>query len=228
VVIDACTWDHPGADRYTGTVAAAIAAYRLPPATTKALIAAFASRRFDDTVTITKDAIKGEKHAYESSIHYMHFGSRGKVCKTVTRAKWTDKHSETAQVVCAHGECIAWPAVCGNVFRVRQLTPRAAPEPAARQAPTPEGEASGGGLQVPKAFAWPQLPQEPRDESAPVPHSALQLPNWTAPPLWAPYIVPPVATPKSAIYAPASPVSEPGSMLLAAAGLAMLALGMRK
>lgn len=113
-----CDWNAPGADRYTGTVAAAIAAYGMPIATQSALIRAFERRGFTDSVVIDRDTIRGKSHEYEPEIRAMHFGSRGRICGTVSRAGWTERHVETALVVCADGECIAWPAVCGNVFRL--------------------------------------------------------------------------------------------------------------
>ncbi|HWI10038.1 MAG TPA: MHFG family PEP-CTERM protein [Burkholderiaceae bacterium] len=116
-MIDACTWN-AGADRYTGDVPAAIAAYGLPLATQSALIRAFERREFVDAVVIDREAIRGKTAEYDSRIRAMHFGSRGRICAEVTRTGWAADHVETALVLCADGECIAWPAVCGNVFRI--------------------------------------------------------------------------------------------------------------
>ena len=113
-----CNWDAPGADRYTGSVAAAIVAYGLPIDTQSALIAAFERREFTDTVVIDRDSIRGQRHDYSPDIRSMHFGGAGRICSSVTRAGWSAEHVETALVICAGDECIAWPAVCGNVFRL--------------------------------------------------------------------------------------------------------------
>jgi hypothetical protein len=134
-----CDWNDPGAHRYTGSVAAAIAAYGLPLATQQALVAAFEARAFDDTVVIDRDSIRGRAHGYEPQIRDMHFGSAGRICTSVDRSSWPAAHVETALVVCAGAECIGWPAVCGNVFRLRRAA--AAPEAgawlAAVEAPAP-------------------------------------------------------------------------------------------
>jgi hypothetical protein len=90
-------------------------------------VAAFEARQFSDRVEITRDGIRGEK-SYEPDIRAMHFGSRGVVCGTLTRAKWAATHVERAVVFCAAGECLAWPSVCGNLFRI---TPRASSSSAA-------------------------------------------------------------------------------------------------
>ncbi len=121
MITDSCSWDHPGTDRYTGSIPAAIGAYGFPQATQQALIAAFEARQFNDRVVITRDEIRGE-HGYEPEVRAMHFGSRGVICGTVTRARWAAGHVERALVFCAEGECLAWPSVCGNLFRI---TPRA-------------------------------------------------------------------------------------------------------
>lgn len=120
--LSTCEWAEPGNDRYMGTVAAAIAAYHLPVHTQFELIAAFESRRFDDIVLIGRDEIKG-RHQYDSAIHSMHFGSRGRTCGTVTRATWSADHVESAVVVCADGECVGIPSVCLNVFRITRIEP---------------------------------------------------------------------------------------------------------
>ena len=116
--MSACTWGHPGADRYTGNVPAAIVAYHLPLDTQSELIRRFEGRQFDDAVSIDRDTIRG-RDEYEPGIRSMHFGSAGKFCDP-SRNGWDDRHVETALVVCTSdgAECVAWPAVCGNVFRI--------------------------------------------------------------------------------------------------------------
>ena len=125
----ACTWDHPGADRYTGSVPAAIASYGLPAAAQSELIRKFEARQFDDSVVIDRDSIRG-KREYEPGIRAMHFGSAGSYCDP-TRTGWTPEHVETALVICTTdgAECVAWPAVCGNVFRLTRLPSATPPAP---------------------------------------------------------------------------------------------------
>lgn len=126
---DQCKWDHPGADRYVGTIPAAIAAYGLPLATQSALIAAWESRQFSDHVVIDRTDIRGQTHDYAPVIREMHFGSRGRVCESVSRSGWSAEHVETAIVLCADDECVAIPAVCSNVFRLTRVV-RATDRPA--------------------------------------------------------------------------------------------------
>ena len=121
-----CDWNSPGADRFTGSVPSAIASYGLPIKTQTALIAAFERREFTDSVVIDRDSIRGNRHEYEPEIRSMHFGSAGRICGMVTRSGWPAEHVETALVLCADGECIGWPAVCGNVFRLTRTRDQAA------------------------------------------------------------------------------------------------------
>ena len=118
---DQCRWDQPGADRYIGTISAAIAAYGLPLATQSALIAAWESRQFTDHVVIDRTDIRGQTHDYAPVIREMHFGSHGRVCESVSRSGWSAEHVETAIVLCAGDECVAIPAVCSNVFRLTRI-----------------------------------------------------------------------------------------------------------
>jgi hypothetical protein len=109
-----CEWQG-GADKYTGSIAAAIASYGYP-------IDAWQRRQFTDSVVIDRDSIRGQAHDYEKTISRMHFGSAGRRCANVTREKWDKKHVETALVVCAGETCVAIPSACSNVF---ELTARA-------------------------------------------------------------------------------------------------------
>ncbi|MEO6364027.1 MAG: MHFG family PEP-CTERM protein [Caldimonas sp.] len=111
-----CSWDAPGADRYTGRTDAAIMALAvIPESARRALIAKADRHDFDEVVYIDRDAIRG-KASYDPEIRYMAFGSRGKVCETVSRAKWAPEQVETAMVYCAESYCVAVPSICGNVF----------------------------------------------------------------------------------------------------------------
>jgi hypothetical protein len=126
-----CEW-RGGADRFTGSVASAIAAYGLPISTQTQLIEAWERRQFTDFIVIDRDSIRGKTHDYQADIRQMHFGSRGRVCKTVTRAGWSASHVESAVVLCADAECVAVPQVCSNVFRLtRAARATDGPEPSA-------------------------------------------------------------------------------------------------
>lgn len=219
-VIASCTWDAPGADRYTGTVPAAIAAYGFPIATQAALIDAFERRNFTDSVVIDRDSIRGKNHVYDPSIRSMHFGHAGRICADVERSGWSFQHVETALVVCAGGECIAWPAVCGNVFRLTRkegagAEPRALAEPvgvpAASLAGTPDLRLLGMPPE-PVASMRFELPAEPpgagQAGAAPVFFA------WPAPPLVA---YGPV------LYLPVAAVAEPESYALLIVGLMAVA-----
>jgi len=55
----------------------------------------------------------------------MHFGANN-VCKTVSRAKWTQKAEERGLVYCEENQCILVPTVCRNVSRISRVPARAA------------------------------------------------------------------------------------------------------
>lgn len=115
-----CSWDKPGADPYRGTPAAALAHYRdISAADRKILADRITAGRADDRVKIGRDAINGQ-YSYEPQIADMHFGA-GRMCRSVTRAKWKPAHVEPAAVYCVKDECILVPEVCGNVSRIRRV-----------------------------------------------------------------------------------------------------------
>lgn len=227
-MIDVCSWDSPGADRYMGDVPAAIAAYRFPAATQAALIEAFERRQFTDTVVIDRDSIRGKAHEYAPDIRSMHFGSRGRICNTVTRAKWGAEHAETAIVICAGAECIGIPAVCTNVFRITRLEPPTA-------------------LVPPVYVEYPATPGYPGTPGTPLAAPLVPVVSW--PPAvgvgpggygygygygdgdgWfggggGSYFAPPV--PHYFVDAPIPPVSEPAAWALLGAGIVAIAVTRR-
>lgn len=119
--VERCSWDRPGADRYTGTTSAAVAAYTgIPQATRTRLMARLDKPSvYDDIIEIRRDSVTP---GY-SDLFQMHFGGLGKVCQTVTRAGWKAADLQRALVYCEDGECIAVPTVCGNVSRITRLPP---------------------------------------------------------------------------------------------------------
>lgn len=122
-VVDTCSWDSPGRDPFMGDVVQAVDRYPdIPVAVRERLKARMAARKFDDMVTIGRDTIQG-KGSYEPTIRDMHFGEN-KVCRTVTRAKWSGTMQERGLVYCDSGHCILVPTVCRNVSRI-SLAPAA-------------------------------------------------------------------------------------------------------
>ena len=120
-----CAWDKPGANPFMGDVVAAVDRYHDIPVHTRAkLKTRMKARSYDDIAVIGRDAITG-KAAYAPEIIDMHFGT-GRICRTVTRSKWTSAMQERGLVYCEDGHCILVPTVCRNVSRVTRLAvPRA-------------------------------------------------------------------------------------------------------
>lgn len=117
---DACSWDSPGRNPYTGTTEAAIMAMvHIPEPARRVLIAKVAQNRFDDHVTITRDNISGDG-VYRAELSFMAFGT-GKVCKTVTRSKWDPNLEHRALVYCVDKWCIARPSVCNNWSSIERM-----------------------------------------------------------------------------------------------------------
>jgi hypothetical protein len=122
-----CEWNSPGANRYTGEVAAAIRSYvELPYDLRERLASRAEHRQYDEVVTISRDAIEGT-HAdyYEPDIRRMHFGGRGKVCDTVDRSKWKADDIERGLVYCEDFTCVLIPTVCTNVSLIRRRAAQA-------------------------------------------------------------------------------------------------------
>lgn len=116
-VVEACSWDSPGRDPFMGDVVQAVDRYPdIPVAVRERLKARMAARKYDDMVTIGRDTIRGKGH-YEPTIRDMHFGEN-KVCRTVTRARWSGAMQERGLVYCDSGHCILVPTVCRNVSRI--------------------------------------------------------------------------------------------------------------
>ncbi|MDH0865496.1 MHFG family PEP-CTERM protein [Mitsuaria sp. GD03876] len=152
VTLPNCSWDKPGVNPFMGDLVAAVDRYKDIPAATRAkLKARMQARQYDEIVDIHRDSIVG-RYEYGSDIRDMHFGA-GSVCKTVTRAKWTDQSLERGLVYCEDGQCILVPTVCRNVSRINRgnLKP-AAGGPTAKNEEEPlmfdppaAGGAEGGG-----------------------------------------------------------------------------------
>lgn len=117
-MIDFCSWDNPGHDPYTGKPEAAIMAFTdIPLSIRKTLIERAEQNEYSDLVQINKAGIVG-RNDYGPDLKDMHFGSSGKQCHTVSRAKWRDTDAERAMVFCEEGYCVARPSVCNNWSRI--------------------------------------------------------------------------------------------------------------
>lgn len=139
-----CTWNDPGIDPYTGSARAAIMAFaQIPQGVRAALVTRAESKdlAYDEVVVIDRDAIRGRAR-YAPELRSMHFGSRGRICDTVSRAGWAPDHVETAMVFCESGYCVARPAVCNNWSIVLRLEDDQTPDPAGPNlAVAPQGPA---------------------------------------------------------------------------------------
>lgn len=214
-----CSWDRPGVDRYRGTPAAALAHYRDIPSADRAVLARrIAAGIPDDTVQVSRAAISGH-YEYESRIQDMHFGA-GRMCRTVTRAKWRPAHREAGAVYCVNDSCVLVPEVCGNVSRVRRIVTFGSGTPGATGGAPPLPAA-------PPAAAQPPLALGPPPEYPAAPPASKELPPWVSPG------IPPAPLPgldypgpgrEVSGPLPLSPVPEPSTWAMLAGGLALLAL----
>lgn len=213
-----CSWDRPGVDRYRGSPAAALANYRdISPADRATLARRIAAGIPDDTVQISRTAIAGH-YQYESRIADMHFGT-GRMCRTVTRAKWRPAHREAAAVYCVGDTCVLVPEVCGNLSRVRRIVTSGSGGPGA----------TGGALRLPAtppAAAQPPLALAPPPDYPAVPAAGDELPPWVVPgalPPPVPGLEYPGPGREVSGPLPLSPVPEPSTWAMLAGGLAVLA-----
>lgn len=145
VILDTCSWDHPGVNPYRGTVDAAIDHYRdLSPELRAKFKERANKKQFDEVVTITKDGITGV-HVYEPTITDMHFGggtSKPQLCRATTREKWEPTRKEMGLVYCEGETCIMIPTVCNNVSRIKRL-----PESASSTASQSSGGTQAAGAE---------------------------------------------------------------------------------
>ena len=136
VSISTCSWDRPGANRFTGDVAAAVQSYTdIPKDVRDRLQKRLDSKKYDEVVEITRDAIRG-RHEYED-LREMHFGSN-RLCRTITRDKWKPEAKERGLVYCEAEHCVIVPTVCGNLSRITRRTSEAPKETGGA------GESAGG------------------------------------------------------------------------------------
>lgn len=121
--VDSCSWDNPGQSVYQHRPVKALLSYDISTEQRHDLTAKMAQLRYDDVATISRDGIVSDRGTAEYvNLRAMHFGN-GRVCRTVTRSKWTDSMKEVGLVYCsvAGGNrevCVIVPTVCNNVSLV--------------------------------------------------------------------------------------------------------------
>lgn len=124
VILESCSWDHPGVNPYKGTVNDAIDHYRdLSPELREKFKQRVDKKQFDEVVTITRDQITGVQ-LYEPNITDMHFGgktTKTELCLTTSRSKWAPTRKEMGLVYCEGETCILIPNICNNVSRIKRL-----------------------------------------------------------------------------------------------------------
>ncbi len=117
--VAACSWDRPGHNPFMGDVVAAVDRYTdIPTAVRVRLKQRMQARQYDDFVDIRRDSISG-RTAYEPTIRDMHFGL-DRVCRQVTRERWSAQMHERGVVYCEQEHCILVPTVCRNVSRIHR------------------------------------------------------------------------------------------------------------
>lgn len=229
--VEVCSWDRPGLNRYTGSVAAALDRYPDIPADVRhRLRQRMEAHDYEDIALIRRDSIEG-KHGYRPEIADMHFGPN-RICKRITRDGWTPEMQERGLVYCEDGHCILVPTVCGNVSRISRRPEAVLPAQAFGDeppvAPLPPAVLPEGSFEQLAGEALP--PAEPLPGGAPMgrfyplspygPGGFILEPPGRRPPGGP---VPPVLPPPVLPPPPVTPVPEPGTWMLMAAGLGLLA-----
>lgn len=250
----ACDWNSPGANPQTGDKALSIDNYKdIPPAIRAVLKEKIQNKKYDDTVTIGRNAIRGGNDY--TNARDMHWGNN-RMCKgEVIRSRWSESQTHGAMIFTYAGYSVAIASVCGNVFRLDQVSggggsasssmsqetfvppdePTAAgnPDSSVTVTATPE-ESSGGGFYFRQReentwihWGGSPLPQNPR--VTPEPETKLPPMDRTppAPPFWGrPPVVenPPVFVPVPIT----PPVPEPSTYAMMILGLAVLGWKMKR
>lgn len=234
----ACSWDRPGHDSFMGDVPAAVDRYTdLAPAVRERLKTRMRAHEYDDVVEISRDRIEGNA-GYEPQIRDMHFG-QGRVCASVTRDRWSDDQRERALVYCEGTACVMVPTVCRNVSRIARV-----PGGGGGGGATPPGEGEllfdppGAGAPTPVPADTPPLstlpptpltgvPETPPGSFSSPPRVSIGPPPAGPPPFSVP--TPPLfVLPPRTEQPPPLAVPEPSTLAMAAAGLALLVLLLRR
>jgi hypothetical protein len=219
-----------------GDVPAAVDRYAdIAPVVRERLKARMRAHDYDDIVEISRDRIEGNA-GYEPQIRDMHFG-QGRVCASVSRDRWSNEQRERALVYCEGNTCVMVPTVCRNVSRISRV-------PGSGGGPVPPGEGElpfdppGAGAPTPVPELVPPLstvppspltgvPDTPPGSFASPPRASIGPPSAGPPPTTFPspplFVLPPRID-----ELPPPAVPEPSTLAMGAAGLAMLALLLRR
>lgn len=213
VILNSCSWDSPGANRYIGTAANAVNNYTdIPKPVRDILIKRMDSKKYDDIVEITRNSISG-KNVY-SDLRDMHFG-KNQICKSVTREKWKTTALERALIYCEQGYCIAAPTVCGNISRISKKEDEEIIDP-----PTSAGSNSLGGRSFVEQ-SQEKIEFLPVSIQVPDYYPIIKKPETEATPGYPPHDLPPPYSPPP-IYVTPPPIPEIPSWLMFIIGLAVI------
>jgi len=208
-----CEWS-PGSNRSTVDPIAAVFRLELPAPVRGALIAKMRRHKFDDVVTITRDGITSDSGAeqYAATIANMNF-STGRLCRSVTRTRWSAAQRESAIVYIVGEYAIGYAATCGNLF---VLTRRPAEPPAQPEAVALE----------PGGYAPMSAPVAPAEAAELVTFARVSAEPWSPPAInWSPIpCLPPIVVPEPPIPA----VPEPSTWAMLCAGLALTLRSVRR
>jgi hypothetical protein len=223
----ACSWDNPGANRYTGNVPASVQHYSdIPLEPRNKLQKRLETRQYDEIATITREKIEG-KSTY-TDLREMHFG-KNQVCQTVSREKWADSAKERGLIYCEDGYCIIVPTICGNVSRITKSAPITPPA-------TTNGSAGAGrspytpAVPPPLSIAVPEAPtfdSVVKADMLPPPLIHQDEPYWFPPILSIPPIGDSGCCSRPIIKPPMPPIPEPSTFYMAIIGLLVLGLKRR-
>ncbi len=124
-VIDSCPWADRGLDRFGGDLVESVDNYTsIPVATRRKLQAKMASRKYDDMTHLTATGNTSDTYVYGAPT-YMHFGTNGRICRTVDISKWAmDDPGERGLVYCEDGHCVVVWTVCRNLSLIERIGPR--------------------------------------------------------------------------------------------------------
>lgn len=126
-VIPECEWA-PGTDRYTGDKLAAVDELtHIPKQAREKLKQKMEKHAYDDIVVIHRNYVEGPKGIYGTDITNMRSGAN-KVCKEVTREKWSLADKQEALVYRVDEWTILDPAACGNIAEIASSPKIAVPE----------------------------------------------------------------------------------------------------
>lgn len=122
--LPSCEW-HPASNRSLVDPVVAVARLDMPVPTRTALVEKLRRHQFDDVVHIDWAQIASESgtNRYGPAITNMNFGASGRLCRTVTRASWSELKHETALVYIVDGRAWGYASACGNLFELKLLPP---------------------------------------------------------------------------------------------------------